>query len=48
LRPAVRPRRAGGGGQHGRLLVVLMALEEFERLKALEEITQSLRKKGKG
>lgn len=27
---------------------MLMALEEFERLKALEEVTQSPKKKGKG
>jgi prevent-host-death family protein len=33
--------------KHGRPIVVVMAVEEFERLKALEERTQSPRKKGK-
>ncbi len=33
--------------KHGRPVVVVMAVEEFERLKALEERTQSHKKKGK-
>jgi prevent-host-death family protein len=33
--------------KHGRPVVVVMAVEEFERLKAFEERAQSPRKKGK-
>ena len=33
--------------KHGRPVIVVMAVEEFERLKALEERTQSPKKKGK-